>query len=136
MQNGYAAPWNNIPEHLIKAALPESMRDLLRFVPLSAVLAITDAYGGTRLYIPLHPQPDSGLGHLIGMGDARALASNVGGCDLEIPRLDKVRQRARHAAVLDGLARGASQRDVARAFNMTTRNVRRIQAVYGNGFNS
>lgn len=131
MTSALSPAWQGIPEHLLQSALPNSMRDLLRFVPLSAVLAIIDAYGGTRLYIPIHPQPDSGLGALIGMGDARTLASNVGGCDLEIPRLEKVRQRARHAAVLGSLARGASQRDTARAFNMTTRNVRRIQAVYG-----
>lgn len=123
--------WQNIPEHILRAALPASLRDLLHFVPLSAVFPIIDAYGGIRLRIPLHPQPNSGLCALIGMENAAALASNMGGCDLEIPRLEKVRQRARHAAVLDSLARGASQRDTARAFGMTVRNVRRIRDVYG-----
>lgn len=126
MQNGYATAWENIPEHLIKAALPESMRELLRIVPLQTVLLIAEEYGGTRLYIPLHPQPDEGLGGLIGMEAAKALASYMGGVAMEIPNLTKVQQRAKHAAVRDSLARGYSQRDTARAFGLTVRQVRNI----------
>ena len=69
---------SNLPEPLLRAALPESMRDLLAYIPLSAVLKIVEAYGGTSLYIPAFPVPDNGMGKLIGLEAAKSLASYAG----------------------------------------------------------
>lgn len=126
MTNTLNSAWQGIPEHLIIADLPESMRYLLQLLPLQAVLTIIEAYGGTRLYVPLYPQPDAGLGQLIGIQAAQAMASYAGGSVLEIPLVIKIQQRLKHMAVLNSLANGVSQREAARAFGMTERNVRNI----------
>jgi len=126
MKNSSDVSWQGITEHLLQAALPNSMRALLGYVGLQHIIAIVESYGGTRLYVPIHPQPGEGLGALIGMDAAKAIASIYGGDVLEVPNLTKVQQRAKHAAVLDSVARGASQRDTARAFGITVRQVRNI----------
>ncbi len=130
MTNATKSAWQNIPEQLIVAYLPDSMRDLLHFIPLQAVLSIVDTYGGTRIHISSSPKSDYGMAGLIGFQYAKALADYAGGSTIEIPRLTKMRQRVRHKAILDSLARGASQRDTARAFDMTERNVRMIIKKY------
>jgi hypothetical protein len=126
MTNALKPEWQDIPEHLIIADLPESLQYLLQLLPLQAVLTMVEAYGGNRLYIPLYPQPDHGLGKLIGIEAAKAMASFGGGSVLEIPLVTKIQQRIRHTAVLKSLAGGVSKRETARAFGMTERTVRNI----------
>lgn len=119
---------SDLPEPLLRAALPESMRDLLEYIPLGAVLKIVEAYGGTCLYVPAFPVPDNGIGKLIGLEAAQSLASYAGSSRIAIPTLDKVRVVVRRVAVLDSLAGGASLKETARAFGITTRSVSYIRA--------
>jgi hypothetical protein len=122
---------NDLPEHLLRRALPESMRDLLQFIPLDAVLKILEVYGGIRLYIPDRPVPDKGLGAIIGLEAAQSLASYAGSNWIQVPTLHKSKILARRASVLESLACGTSLTATARAFGMTSRNVSYIRSQYG-----
>lgn len=119
--------WQDIPENLITPYLPESLQDLLRLIPLQAVLGIVFSYGGIQLYIPINPKQGDSLVKLIGMELVQVLANYAGGTSLDIPVCRKLKTQIKNSAVLASLARGASQSEAARAFDMTERNLRRIK---------
>lgn len=119
--------WQDIPDGIIVPHLPESMQYLLSLVPLQSVLKIVFAYGGIQLYIPMHPKEGDKLVEWLGMESVRALAAYAGGTSMDIPVCIKLKHQIKTSAVLASLESGVSQRDTARAFDMTVRSVRNIK---------
>ncbi len=55
------------------------MDDLIRAVGAEAAARLIDAYGGTRIYIPVNPQTRDRVSAVIGIEKARELAKQFGG---------------------------------------------------------
>lgn len=111
--------------------LPPQLREIAELIGLAAATELVSAYGGTRLYIPSQPGPDHVFVRTFGAAAADRLARARGGTYIDVPRcVASVRAARDRAIVHDGMA-GATQRELARRYGMTERNVRLIWRAAG-----
>lgn len=108
------------------ATLPPTLHDIARVVGVQGVVKLVEAYGGVRLYVPQALDADHTLARLLGLPSAQSLAALLGGDCIDVPRCHRAAKRARDAALMRDAAMGMSQRDLARKYLMTERNVRLI----------
>lgn len=85
--------------------------------------AFRRAFGGIRLYIPMHPGPDHEISRVIGHARAEALGAELGQVNFYIP---KPKPR-RHEQVAELAARGIKNRDIAQQLGLTERCVYAIR---------
>lgn len=84
---------------------------------------LVDAYGGTRLYIPNHLNPNGFLVQKLGIEAAQALVDLCGREDLIVPRLMSLRRIIRNRKILASHAKGSSPKSLALQFNLTERQI-------------
>ena len=108
------------------SALPGTLAEMARVTTLTAALAIAERFGGTRLYLPRQPDESSELVQLIGIRHARALCSHYSGEFIEVPRAAAVRRLLRDSKMCRARERGATVRKIAREYQLTQRQARRI----------
>lgn len=114
------------------ARLPGVLAEIAAVAGDDAALAIARARGGTRVYIPPHPNSEHWMSRLVGEAAARAIADRLtmgaAGLRVDLPTgpAGKVNhQRAEADAMIRA---GRSERDIALATGYTARTVRRRRA--------
>lgn len=90
-------------------------------------------YGGVCLYIPGNLNDENHpLCLLLGKQAAQHLADEFGGMQVYLPRNIARKIAQRNTQIMLDKESGMSQRDLARKYRMTTRNIRNITNKYGN----
>jgi Homeodomain-like domain-containing protein len=107
-----------------------SVSDRLTFRQIASELGdelgqkLIGGFGGTRVYIPLHPDDSSPLVRVLGRDVARALGRRFGGEAVDVPlhkaRADRNRDRA---AILELREDGRSVSAIARRMGCSERHV-------------
>jgi len=115
------------------SALPATLAEMARVTSLTAALAVAARFGGTRLYLPRQPDERSDLVQLIGIRHARALCSNYSGEFIEVPRAAAVLRLVRNSKMCRAREHGTTVRKLARDFQLTQRQARRILNVERSG---
>jgi len=91
---------------------PAELHDLVRSIGAGAVLALIEADGGSRVFVPKQPDQATPLSRAIGLDAARVLAAEWGGDYLSVPLARAWRVRVYRAE-------GATQRAIARRLGIT-----------------
>jgi len=112
------------------AAAPKLFKDLSYAVPIRALLALSEKYGGTRIYVPETPSKDSLLNRILDESAFRALCDMCGGERLDIPKAERLRARLRNREIV-ALARSRTARAIAIKFGLSMRCVFLILAKEG-----
>lgn len=104
--------------------LPESLLDMADHINKDAIMRLVAHYGGTRCYIPKVLPETSELAAVIGQDAARALAEVLGGERIEVPKARDFQRAVRNREIIRRhREEGLSYRELARAFDMTERNI-------------
>lgn len=103
--------------------LPESLREVVELIGLSATLKLVEHYGGLiAVYVPREIEPDHRLARDLGLAPARKLAGHYGGdCLRNIPRCVEGMRRIRDAEIRARRAEGAAR--LALEFGLTERQI-------------
>jgi ATP/maltotriose-dependent transcriptional regulator MalT len=92
----------------------------------AAALALIDAFGGTKIKLPAKAE-GSNVAERIGLSAAAALiTAATAPCNLRIPSKTCLAER-RAAAVLDAIAAGRSNTDIARSLGVSDTYVSRLR---------
>lgn len=91
---------------------PAELADLTRCIGPRAVLALIEAEGGSRVFVPKAPNQGMHLARMIGLDAARELAVEWGGAYLSVPLARAWRVRVYRAE-------GETQRGIARRLGIT-----------------
>jgi Homeodomain-like domain len=78
---------------VIEIPPPAEIAYLTQCLGPEATLALIEACGGTRIYVPFNPAPDAPLSAKIGHDAAKALAGVFGGETLKVPSCKFLRAR-------------------------------------------
>lgn len=97
---------NNPPRRALPPPTPE-VEGVVKLVGLPGALALVEAHGGTRLYVPRNLNANSELSEMLGMRALASLIDAYGGNYLKIPV-------ARRWRILILRSRGFSYADIAR----------------------
>ncbi len=110
--------------------LPESLREMVDLIGLSATLQLVKQFGGLiALYVPHEIGADHQLAAALGLPAARKLAAHYGGdCLRNIPRCTHRLRGLRNAEIRARRKAGESPATLACAYGMTERNVWMILA--------
>ena len=106
--------------------LPKSIQELAATLGLDATLAIVEARGGIRLYVPRGWRSDHWLVPLIGPDALRQLVAHWGGEEIDIPRCEASLRAARERQIGTEL-QGDSVARVARRYGYTERGIRKLR---------
>lgn len=116
-------------------ALPPLLAEIAEVAGEEAALALAQAYGGVRIYIPPTVDADHWISKLIGHDAALRvcdrLTAGLAGRRVDLPlgpTGNNVTFRAMQAHADRMIIAGRSERDIARATGYTTRQVRRRRA--------
>jgi len=110
--------------------LPPTAAQMVAVIGLEAVLALVEACGGARVYVP-QPQAlgvDHTLVRALGLDAAERLAAHYGGDAITVPRCLAALRGARNRAIRERHAGGARPPSLARRFGLTERQVYAILA--------
>ncbi|AUN95894.1 Mor transcription activator family protein [Pseudazoarcus pumilus] len=110
----------------LPAHLPESVIELVEVVGMSAALAIVEARGGIRFYVPVRFDPDHWLSKLVGCEAAQALIDYAAGDEIEVPRCAAALAAARERLIAAEAESGRSRAELARAYGYTERGIRKL----------
>lgn len=111
--------------------LPGVLGEIADLVGVSAALALTERWGGIRLYVPnvrtLQSNREHPLILAVGLDAAVRIAQHYsGGEPIEVPKADSWRQAVRNALIQQERENGASQTELARRHHLTQRWVRQL----------
>jgi Mor family transcriptional regulator len=107
--------------------LPDSLLDMADHINKEAIMLLVVHYGGTRLHVPKKLPDNHKLTALIGQDAAKELVYIFGGSYIEIPNARHFQRAIRNREIVRRKREeGLSHRDLARAFDMTERNIRNI----------
>lgn len=120
------------PDEDVEQLLEPLLRDMLRIVGWQAVLAIVQAYGGTRLYIAQRAHQNEELVALIGAEKAELLGREMGGERPLIPKARRALEELRNRQILAQLETD-SVRNVCRRFGLAERQVWKIKRLRSGG---
>lgn len=110
--------------------LPALLQDFVRLIGLTATIAIVQAYGGVRLYVPKQAVPDHPLTKLIGLENLNALCVAVGGEEhFTIPKAEAALRHLRDQKIRSEHG-PKSVRQLAREHGLTER---MISYIVGSG---
>lgn len=112
-----------IPEQ----ALPASVRDLVEVIGLDAALAIVEARGGVRLYVPEAATVDHWLAGLIGLEALAALTEVYAREEIDVPRCAGALRALREREIVAEAEAGASNAELARRHHYTERGIRKLR---------
>lgn len=108
--------------------LPASLADVVDAIGLEATLCLVERLGGTRIYVPDGMNPDHALVRLIGHQSAYALAKEMPGETLDLPRCVNAVRAARDAQIRAERAGGSTVRKLALKYGLTERQIYAILA--------
>jgi hypothetical protein len=111
----------------IYALLPKRTAELIQVVGFEAAMALVHHYGGTHLNIPKKAKPNHKLTAVITLGSLEKLCAYYGGTPLEIDLCANIISQQKKLLIMADVKAGFSNAVVARKFNTTERNVRRIK---------
>lgn len=117
-----------MPAEIDIADLPPRLAELAGAIGLAATLALVEARGGTRLYIPERAAPEHWLARTIGPDAFRRLAADYAGEQLEIDRAAGAVRAARDRAIRAAADAGASTAKLALDYGLTQRQIFTILA--------
>lgn len=103
--------------------LPESLREVVEILGLSATLQLVNSHGGTRLFVPKQVKAQHHLANLLGIEQARRLSDHFGGESLTIPRMANAMRGQRNREIVRRYDRGESVRILAHAYHLTDRQI-------------
>jgi hypothetical protein len=89
---------------------------------------VVNAFGGTTIYIPARPGPESKLAKVVGLAAARKIAAALSHGQVLIPLGPNVAAKRVRAAIRAQLEAGNSEAGTARALGCHERTVRRERA--------
>lgn len=108
------------------AALPATLAEMSRVIPVHAVLKIAERFGGTQVCFSRGPAANEEIERLVGPAAASALGRHYGGERRDIPRASAVFRAARNQEIRRVRAQGISVANLALRFGMTRRQINRI----------
>ena len=108
--------------------LPGILQDLVELVGLQVTLTLVEHYGGVRLYVPVKYDPEHVLAKQIGHQAALKLIEMYRGDRFDIPRAEKAMRAVRDWKIREQYWGGKSQRQLAREYGLTDRQIRNILA--------
>ena len=108
--------------------LPASILSMVQVIGISAALSLVRERGGIRLYVPLAAHADHPISEMIGIERMQDLVRVYGGEEVEIPRCASALKAQRDHEIGERHDAGASQTELARAYQMTERNIKKILA--------
>jgi len=115
--------------------LPGVLAQIANVAGEEAALAIAEARGGTRVYIPPKPDADHWMSRLVGHEAALAIGEELtggfAGLPVDMPLGPAGLAAAARARIDAMIAEGKSESYIARATGYTTRAVRRRRAALG-----
>lgn len=114
--------------------LPPLLQDFERLIGLQATLALVQAYGGLRIYIPTpaRAQPDHPIAKIIGHTNLLALAEVYGAeSHFQLPKAHRALVALRNARITKAYLTANTSRELAAEYNLTERHVERIVAAAG-----
>ena len=90
----------------------------------AAARRLCEAFGGARLYVPVHMGKNNPIAQVIGLSAAQRLADWTGGQNLELPK-GHVRKRRAHELLNEG---DMTIRDIAFATDYTERRIYQMKS--------
>ena len=112
------------------AAAPKLFKALSHAAPIRALLALSEKYGGTRIYVPMMPHKDYLLGSILGESAFQALCDLRGGEYVYVPKAERLCARLRNREIV-ALATSRTARAIAIKFGLAQRTVFSILAKAG-----
>ncbi|MFI3218366.1 MAG: helix-turn-helix domain-containing protein [Methylococcales bacterium] len=107
--------------------LPKRTAELVQVVGFDAAMALVNQFGGTHLNIPKKARLNHKLCSVIGLVSLEKLCAYYGGTPLEIDLCANIISQQKKLLIMMDVKAGVSNAVVARKFNTTERNVRRIK---------
>ena len=112
--------------------LPGVLGQIATVAGEEAALAIARSRGGTRVYIPPHPDAEHWMSRLVGVCAARAIAAHLtmgaGGFRIDLPAGPAGHLGKKRVQVDAMIRAGRSERDIALSTGYTARGVRKRKA--------
>jgi hypothetical protein len=108
--------------------LPAVLNAIQAAVGPAVMRQVVNAFGGTTIYIPAHPGPESKLAKVVGLEAARKIAAALSHGQVLIPLGPNVAAKRIRAAIRAQLEAGKSEGTTARTLGCHERTVRRERA--------
>lgn len=108
-------------------SFPSSILELINVIGVSDTYRITQAHGGTRIYIP-KKIPPSKCDLSISYEGVSALQKGYGGETIEIPKSSSIDRFIRNLTISKMIDEGCSAKVIAKKFNLSVRHVNNIKA--------
>ena len=111
--------------------LPPLLQDFERLIGLQATLALVQAYGGLRIYIPTpaRAQPDHPIAKIIGHANLLALAEVYGAeSHFQLPKAHHALVALRNSRIAKAYLTAKTALELAAEYGLTERHVERIVA--------
>ena len=104
------------------------MSEIYKLLGAECAMKIIHKCGGARLYIPVSiKRNDHPLALLLGWDKAQELTRVLGGLEhFDVPKFDVLVRHKRNKDIIRDKNNGMSQSSLARKYNITSRQVRRI----------
>jgi hypothetical protein len=107
--------------------LPKRMAELVQVVGIEAAMVLVKQFGGTHLNIPKNAKPHHALVAYIGFEAFKSLCHRYGSTKLEIDLCVGIINKQKEQVILKGVALGRTNAQLARQFNTTERQIRRVK---------
>lgn len=104
-------------------ALPDQFKQLAVGLPLADLLRLSEAYGGTHLYVPMRLEKSDALVSALGEDATRRLIAYCGGCYLSVPVCEKVRRLLLQREARSLHREGKTLNEIALAMRVTSRTI-------------
>ena len=107
-------------------SLPGVLAEIARLTNIGVAVILAHEFGGTRIYIPKRPTPDSPITHALGLDAATVIGHQFGGDNVLIPLGPAATHARKHKLIQDLLKRGdISKQEIARRAECHVRTVYR-----------
>jgi DNA-binding NarL/FixJ family response regulator len=113
--------------------LPEVLRTVAEEISLPVALRLAAELGGTRIWVPERPRPDSALAQAMGQETAERICAVLGPGKITIPLGPNATHAHRAQRIVELLEEGLSHNEVARAVGVHVRTVERHASRAGSG---
>lgn len=110
--------------------LPKRTAELVELIGFDAAMILVKEFGGTHLNIPKNPKPTHRLVDVIGFIAFEKLCRYYGGGQLEIDLCANLLNKQKQRLILNGVAQGKTNAQLAREFRTTERQIRRIKQLH------
>lgn len=113
----------NTPENEVVEMLPPTWKRIASIIPVTDVLKIIEAFGGTQLYIPSDRKRSANLEGVIGRTSVEKLSKIYGGDNIYVTSGARLRYSARKKMISSLRKKGWTVSRIARHLNVSERTV-------------